>query len=305
MNLEHLNLFIRVAAKLNISQAGKELGLSPAVSSAYITKLEDSLSVKLIYRTTRQVSLTEEGTAFLPYAEEVLSSVEQAKSSVGIGNTSPQGKLRIAAPASFARLHIIPAITGFMAENPNVTIDLRLSDTIIDMVEGGFDIAIRDASLNDSSLIAKKIAKDRRIICASPKYIERYGTPKTLLDLKNHFCVNLPNLEHWLFETNQGVEKIKTNTILKADNGEAVRDACIEGIGLTLTSTWCSYKQLISGELIEVLSDYKLLSDTAIWAMYPSTRLLAPKVRSFIDYFNQLYGDKPYWDMALKTASAD
>lgn len=302
MNIDHVRLFLRIAATNNISVAGKELGLSPAVASAHVTKLEDRLGVKLIHRTTRKVSLSEEGHAFLPYAEEVINSVEEARASVGAGSYTPQGRLRIAAPASFARMHLVPALKGFLAQNPDLTLDLRLSDTIIDMVEGGFDVAIRDAQLSDSTLVARKLAKDKRVICASPEYIKQHGEPKTPQDLEHHNCVNLSGLENWTFEHQGKVEKIKTKTIFRADNGEAVRDACVQGLGLTLTSTWCSYQHIERGDLVQVLGDYTLRSGTAIWAVYPSTRLLAPKVRAFIDYFNQHFGDTPFWDDAIKNS---
>ena len=159
MNIDHLRLFIRIAALNNISMAGKELGYSPAVSSNAINKLEQTLGVKLIYRTTRQVTLTPEGESFLPHAENVIGSVEQAKSSIGSGNISPEGKLRVAAPASFARMHLVPILNEFLEAYPKLEVDLMLSDTIIDMVEGGFDVAIRDAELADSSLVAKKTCR--------------------------------------------------------------------------------------------------------------------------------------------------
>lgn len=156
MNIDHLKLFVRLASTNNISVAGRELALSPAVSSAYISKLEACLGVRLVHRTTRKVSLTEEGKAFLPYAEDVLVSVEAAYSSVGAGANAPRGILRVTAPASFGRMHLMPALKGFMDEYPDVKLDFRFSDSIVDLIEGGFDIAIRNAELKDSSLIAKK-----------------------------------------------------------------------------------------------------------------------------------------------------
>lgn len=297
MNIEHLKLFVRIAATHNISLAGKELGLSPAVSSSHINKLEDSLGVRLIHRTTRKVSLTEDGEAFLPHAMEVLESIETARASVGTGSIAPQGKLRITASASFGRMHLIPALDGFLKRYPELKVDLRLSDTIVDMVEGGYDIAIRNATLNDSTLIARKLADDRRIICASPGYIERFGEPDTPEDLANHRCVTLSGIDSWLFDTPQGQKRIKANSCLNVDNGEAVRDASIHSIGITICSQWCAYEQLKRGELVEILKDYPLISDTKIWAVYPSSRLLAPKVRAFIDYCTERFGDKPYWEL--------
>ncbi|WP_394150143.1 LysR family transcriptional regulator [Vibrio maritimus] len=296
MNIEYLKLFVRLAATNNISLAGQELGLSPAVSSAHISKLEQALGVRLVHRTTRKVSLTEEGVAFLPHAEEVLSTVETARASVGVGSTTPSGTLRVTAPASFGRLHIVPALKGFLTQYPELTIDFRFSDNIVDLVEGGFDVAIRDAELKDSTLIARKLATDRRIVCASPEYLSKFGTPETPSELSNHQCVQLVGLESWTFVTSQGKETIKTKGVLRTDNGDAMRDACIDGLGLAINSTWSVYKQLKEGTLVQVLEDYPLDSDVAIWVVYPSSRLLAPKVRAFIDYFTEFYGSPPYWE---------
>ncbi|SFG84347.1 LysR family transcriptional regulator [Neptunomonas qingdaonensis] len=296
MNVEHLKLFIRVAATHNISQAGAELGLSPAVASAHINKLEEGLGVRLIHRTTRKVSLTEEGKGFLPHAEEVLSSVEAARASVGVGKGLPSGTLRVSASASFGRMHLVPAMKGFLSSYPDLNVDLRLSDSIIDMVEGGFDIAIRIAELKDSTLIARKLASDNRIVCASPGYLAKYGEPESPDDLVNHCCLSLMGLDHWSFDAPDGQLTIKAKGNFRTDNGEAVRDACVEGLGVAIASTWSVYQQLRKGELVQVLQDYPLMSDTAVWAVYPSSRLLAPKVRAFIDYYTQCFSSPAYWD---------
>lgn len=296
MNIDHLKLFTRIAVTENISAAGNELGLSPAVASSYINKLEKSLGVRLVHRTTRQVSLTEEGKAFLPHAEEVLASVEAARSSVGAGDSVPSGTLRIAAPASFARMHLVPALKGFTALYPDLTLDLRLSDTIIDMVEGGFDIAIRNAELKDSNLIARRLAPDSRVLCASPAYLAEYGEPTSPEDLKQHKCITLTGLDTWSFHTSSGPVSFKPDSPVRIDNGEAVRDACAQGLGLTINSTWSAYELLAGGQLVKVLEDYRLVSNTAIWAVYPSSRLLPPKVSVFIEYLIQQFGPKPYWD---------
>ncbi len=298
MKVDHLKLFVRIAATSNISLAGKELGLSPAVSSSHISKLEESLGVRLIHRTTRRVSLTEEGTDFLPHALEVLDSVELARASVGSGSITPQGTLRVTAPASFGRMHIVPALSGFMALYPDLSLDLRLSDSILDMVEGGFDIAIRNSSLNDSTLVARKLAFDDRVVCASPGFLEKHAEPKFFSDLVDFNCVGLMGLEEWSFDTLSGRQTVKPKIIVRMDNGEAVRDACIAGLGITVCSVWCAYEQLRNGQLVQILKDQPLASETAIWAVYPSSRLLAPKVRAFIDYFSEKFGDTPYWAKA-------
>ncbi|GAM76633.1 transcriptional regulator [Vibrio ishigakensis] len=183
-----------------------------------------------------------------------------------------------------------------MKAYPNLNLDLRLSDSIIDMVEGGFDIAIRNAQLRDSSLIARKLAADKRIICASPEYLEINGTPQSPEDLKQHACVQLSGLESWAFNTDDGVVTIKPMSQLRADNGEAVRDACVDGLGIAMCSQWCVYKEMQKGALVPILQQTPLASESALWAVYPSSRLLAPKVRAFIDYFTEYFGSPAYWD---------
>lgn len=299
MKIEHLRVFVRLASTNNISLAGSELSHSPTVASSYINKLEQGLGVRLVHRTTRKVSLTEEGKTFLPYAKEVIASVEAARASIGVGNTSPSGTLRITAPASFGRMHLVPALNGFLSQYPNLDLDIRLSDTIIDLVEGGFDVAIRNAGLKDSTLIARKLALDDRILCASPDYLKEYGEPVTLNDLQKHQCINLTGLDTWAFITPTGRQNFKAKGRIRTDNGDAIREACVNGLGITINSTWSAYKHLNRGELRQILKQYPLVSDTAIWAVYPSNRILAPKVRSFIDYLSEYFGPIPYWDQQL------
>jgi DNA-binding transcriptional LysR family regulator len=164
------------------------------------------------------------------------------------------------------------------------------------LVEGGFDVAIRNSQLKDSSLIARKLAPDNRILCASPTYLAKNGEPISPEELKSHQCITLMGLENWLFYTPKGQVNIKAKGNFRTDNGEAVRDACINGLGITINSKWSVYQHLNNGDLIQILNDYPIASDTAIWAIYPSSRLLAPKVRAFIDYFAKHFGGTPYWE---------
>lgn len=297
MYIDHIRLFVRVSNTSNISQAGEELGISPAVASSYLKKLEDALGTRLVHRTTRKISLTADGHAFLPHAEDVLASVEAAQASVGKGNATPTGILRITAPASFGRMHVLPHLAGFMSEYPNISLDCRFSDTQVNLIEGGFDIAIRNAELKNSSLIARKLAPDQRLLCASPEYLAQAGEPKTPQELKMHQCLTLIGLEDWYFDSPDGEISIKAKGKFRTDNGEAVREACVQGLGITINSTWSIYEYLQSGKLVEILKDYPLISNTAIWAVYPSSRQLAPKVRAFIDYFSSAYGDEPCWNI--------
>ncbi|GEM78922.1 LysR family transcriptional regulator [Vibrio superstes] len=297
MNIEHLKLFVRVASTHNISQAGQELGLSAPVASMHINRLEESVGARLIHRTTRKVSLTEEGEAFLPHAEDLLLGVDAALASVGKGAAGPQGTLRITAPASFGRLHLIPALKGFLAEYPDLTLDIQLTDSMIDLIDGGFDVAIRDANLQDSTLIAKRLTVDERIMCASPDYIAEHGIPDTPESLRQHKCIGQSGLKSWIFDSPKGHISIKGNSSIRVNHGEAVRDVCVEGLGVAMCATWLVHEQLKRGELVQVLEDYPLVDGAAIWVVYPSSRLVAPKVRAFVDYFSQYYGTPPYWSI--------
>lgn len=299
MKPDHLKLFVRIASTLNISWAGEDLGLSPAVASAHINKLEQDLGVRLLHRTTRQVSLSEEGKIFLPHAEAVLASIEEAKASVGVGSTAPSGLLRVTAPASFGRQHLVPAINQFLAKNPLVRVDLSLSDAIVDLIEGGFDVAVRIAELSDSGMIARKLTSDRRIVCASPSYIAAHGEPKTPEELKVHSTVCLRSLETWQFGSAKGQQLIKLQARMRIDNGEAMRDACRDGVGIAINSIWNCYQQLLRGELVEVLRDYPLANEAAIWAVSPTARLVPPRVRAFVDFLVGWFGRVPYWEQQL------
>ncbi|GEA51717.1 LysR family transcriptional regulator [Vibrio inusitatus NBRC 102082] len=299
MNIEHLKLFVRVASTHNISQAGQELGLSAPVASMHINRLEESVGARLIHRTTRKVSLTEEGEAFLPHAEELLLGVDAALASVGKGAERPQGTLRVTAPASFGRMHLMPALKGFLKENPDLSVDIQLTDSMIDLIDGGFDVAIRDAELQDSSLIAKKLAVDERIMCASPEYIEKYGLPESPESLSKHQCIGQSGLKIWTFDTPKGQVNIKGTGSIRVNHGEAVRDACLDGLGIAKCATWLVHENLKRGELVQVLQGYPLIDGAAIWVVYPSARLVAPKVRAFVDYFSQYYGNLPYWSLGL------
>ncbi len=298
MNVQHLKLFVRVAALHNISQAGSELGLSAAVASAQLNKLEQSLGVRLLHRSTRRVALTDEGKAFLPHAEDVLASVEAAQEVIGGAGSEPAGTLRIAASASFGRMHLIPALAAFNLRYPKINVDLRLSDTIVDLIEGGFDMAIRIAALPDSTLVARKLATDKRILFASPDYLARHGTPQSLEQLKEHNCITLAGLDLWAFDSSEGIKTVKVQGSLRIDNGEAVRDACVAGMGLAISSTWCAYHHVLRGELVPILTAFPLQERTAIWSVRPNARMMPHRVRVFIDFLEERFGSPPYWDLA-------
>lgn len=302
MQVDDLNLFARIARLGSISAAARDLGVSPASASARLAALEKRLGARLVHRTTRQATLTEDGLALLPHAEHVVLAMESARAAVGRGHAVPRGTLRMAAPASFARMHIVPCLPDFCARYPELAIDLRVSDTVVDLVEGAFDLAIRYADISDSSFVARRLAPDRRALIASPDYLDRRGRPNTPDDLAEHACLVVGTLELWTFRGKNG-ERIERRITpgLRINSGEAVRDAACAGLGVALMATWCAADELRSGALVPVLSDYPLLSTQSLWALYPSSRELAPKVRVMIDWLVQRYGRLPYWDQGLES----
>lgn len=307
MDFNDLNLFVRIARLGSISAAARDLALSPAAASARLAAFEKSLGARLVHRTTRQATLTEDGLALLPHAEHLLDAAAAAKASLQRGQAAPSGVLRIAAPASFARMHIVPGLADFMARYPGVRPDLRISDSLVDLVEGGFDVAVRYTELADSSFVARRIAPDRRVLVASPDYLARHGHPATPDALDQHACLVVGTLDLWTFSTPDGASVSKrVAAAVRINDGGAVRDAACAGLGIALMATWCAADELRSGALVPVLADHPLTSTQALWAVYPSARELAPKVRAFVDWLVQRIGTEPYWDRDLPGAvSAD
>jgi DNA-binding transcriptional LysR family regulator len=301
MDVDDLNLFVRIARLRNISSAARDVGVTPASASARLAALEKRLGARLLHRTTRQVTLTEDGLAFLPHAEHMVLAAEAAQAALGRENAVPRGTLRVAAPASFARLHIVPALPDFCSRYPDLAIDLRISDSVVDLVEGAFDVAVRYADLGDSSFVARRLAPDRRVLVASPDYIERRGEPKTPYDLAGHACLVVGTLDLWTFRGKEDelIER-RIHPGLRINDGVAVRDAASAGLGVALMATWCAADELRSGRLLPVLRDYPLVSTQTLWALYPSSRELAPKVRVLIDWLTERFGPKPYWDEGLE-----
>lgn len=300
MNVDDLSLFVRIARLRSISSAARDLGVTPAGASARLASLEKRLGARLLHRTTRQTTLTEDGLAFLPHAEHVVLAAEAARAALGREQAVPRGTLRVAAPASFARMHIVPGLPDFVGRYPDLAIDLRMSDNIVDLVEGAFDVAVRYAELGDSSFVARRLAPDRRVLVASPAYIERRGRPNTPDDLAEHACLVVGTLDLWTFR-GKGGELIERRITpgLRINDGGAVRDAACAGLGIALMATWCAADELRSGALVPVLPEYPLVSTQTLWALYPSSRELAPKVRVLIDWLTERFGRHPYWDRGL------
>lgn len=306
MEVDDLNLFLRIAQLRSISAAARDLALTPAGASARLAALEKKLGARLLHRTTRQATLTEDGLAFLPHAENVVLAAESARAALGREQATPRGTLRVAAPASFARMHIVPGLADFCGRYPDLAVDMRISDSVVDLVEGAFDVAVRYAELGDSSFVARRLAPDRRVLVASPDYLDRRGRPTTADDLAGHSCLAVGTLDLWTFQ-GKGGERIerRITPALRINDGGAVRDAACAGLGVALMATWAAADELRSGALVPVLSDYPLVSTQTLWALYPSSRELAPKVRVFIDWLVERFGSEPYWDRGLERILAN
>lgn len=288
MDTDALRLFVAAAERLNITAAGRDLGLAPAMASNRLAKLERGLGTELLHRTTRKISISQEGEAFLPYAREILAQVDAARAALGEGTITPSGTLRFAAPSSFAQLHIVPLLPEFQALYPDITLDLRLSDTRMDIIEGSFDLALRSAPLEDSSLLGRKLAEDMRVLCASPAYVEIFGAPATPDELTRHRFLSWANLapREILHVDGQTAsvdpKQMKCRTIL--DDGTSQRLATLAGMGISINSLWSVAHDIEAGRLIRVMPEWQLHDQSVLWLIYPRSNVLTPKVRSFMDF---------------------
>lgn len=296
--LGDLDIFARIVAARSMSAAGRELGLSPAVISKRVRRLEERLGVRLLQRTTRTLVLTEAGKGFHERVVAILAAVEEAEASAMSGAAEARGLLRVSAPTSFGRMHVAPHLKRFLDANPQVTVDLALSDAFVDVVGEGLDLAIRIADLSDSSLIAKKLAPSHRVLVATPGYLAARGTPARLADLEGHTLL-VHGTPEWRLEGPEGPQSIRIASPLRTNSSEVVREAVLSGAGIALRSTWDVGPELKSGLLVRVLPPWRSSSRVAIHAIYPTRRHLEQKTRAFIAFLEGLYGPTPYWDAGL------
>ncbi|MDX3925679.1 MAG: LysR family transcriptional regulator [Shinella sp.] len=295
-NLGDMEIFSRVVTAGSMSAAGRALGLSPAVISKRVKRLEERLGTRLLQRTTRQISLTDAGQGFHDRILGILAGIEEAEAFVSGRSGSVRGTLRITAPTSFGRLHIAPHLKRFMEAHPDLTLNLMLSDDFSDIVGEGFDLAIRIGELSDSSLVARRLAPVRRVLCAAPAYLERYGRPATIDDLASHVCLPPHNQDIWRLEGPAGSITYRPSGPLVTNSSEVVREAVIAGVGIALRSTWDIGPELKGGVLEQVLPEWEGSKNVVLSAVYPSRQFLPAKVRLFIDYLAELYGPAPYWE---------
>ena len=293
--ISDLDIFARVARTGNMSMAGREIGLSPAVVSKRISLLEDRLGARLFQRTTRQLTLTETGEGYFKRVIDILSLVEEAEDYVSRRNTKPRGVIKISAPTSFNRQHISPHLPAFLQRYPDIEIDMQLTDHFVDIIREGFDLAIRIGELEDSSLVARKLAKEVRVICAAPAYLKSAGTPKSLAELDAHNCLVAGAQDVWRLDGPTGPHDIRVKGNMRSNSAEFVRGGLMQGLGLALRATWDVGAEVERGDLVVVLPEYTGSSKNAIYAVYPCREFMPAKVNAFIDYFADLYEKDPVW----------
>jgi DNA-binding transcriptional LysR family regulator len=299
MDTESVRLFVLAAEKLNISAAGRELGMVPAVASAKLAKLEKALGADLLRRSTRKVALSLEGAEFLPYARDILAQEDAAHAALGRGNVSATGTLRFTAPSTFAQLYIAPILPEFLMLHPGICLDLRLTDMEFDLIQGSFDLALRNSALPDSSLKGRKLADDMRILCASPEYLNQYGTPMHPDELAAHqliaFKEQSPTRLVGRDDKAGQFNPRQAGCRVIVDDGLSQKIATIAGAGISMNSLWSVHRELADGSLTRVLPDYTVDDQAALWLVYPKSNVLTAKVRIFIDFLLEKIGDAPVW----------
>jgi len=291
MDIQDMRIFARVAAVQNLSAVGNELGLTPGTISKRIQALEDELSARLFDRTTRSIRITQEGAALLAHVERILSEIEAARASVDDKVRKPKGKLKIAAPACLGRRYVAPALCEFVRAYPEIDVHVDLHDRQVNLQEDGYDLAIRSGVLSDSSLIAKRLAPDRLIIAGSPAYLARKGRPQRPEDLAHHNCLMLGDTRQWSFSEDGAETTVRVNGSLRSNNGELLCRAAAEGLGLIRASEFEVLCELRSGKLVQVLSEFEVANNAALWALYPSSKHLVPRMRALLDFLATWFRD--------------
>jgi DNA-binding transcriptional LysR family regulator len=295
--LTDIAVFVRVVERGSFTLAANDLALSRAVVSKYLSRLEDRLGARLLHRTTRRLSLTEAGATLFEASRGALERIEEAEAVVAQFQSKPRGRLRVSAPMSFGILHLGPAMADFARAYPEITLDVRLDDRFVNLVEDGFDVAVRIGALTDSSLVARKLAVTRALACASPAYLAEHGEPETPEDLATHNCLVYSYLaDLWRFTAPDGREiPVAVKGSLRINNGIVLAEAAVAGHGILVTPSFYVAPLLRSGRLKQVLARYKV-KEIGIHAVYPQRGHVPPKVRAFVDFLVQRFGRRPDWE---------
>lgn len=295
---KQIETFAAVVQRGSLSAAAQAEGVAPAVIGRRIDALESRLGVKLLVRTTRRISLTFEGSAFLEDCQRILEDFHNAEAAVSLGSVKASGLVRVTAPAGFGRRHVAPLVAAFLAANTEVSITLDLSDRLTDIVNEGFDLAIRIGQLEDSSLVSVPLAANHRVVVASPDYLRRNGTPRTPADLAAHNCLTFGTYGNqargWLFSVDGQQVAVRVSGNIECNDGAVLHDWALAGLGLAWRSMWEVGDDLHAGRLVTVLDEHAAPAN-AICALFPQRRQLPLRVRMFIDYLKDAYGREDYW----------
>lgn len=291
MQISDVEVFAAIAESGSLSGAARRLGLSPMTVSRRLASLENELSVRLVHRTTRSVSLTPEGDVFLPFAETLLGASEAAKATLKANMGTASGVLKVTAPTVFGQTVIMPLIPRLLAENPALQVDVFFSDSIVDIVSLGIDVAIRIATLRDSALVARSLAPNPRVLCASPAYLAEHGVPTTLDDLRHHRCIVLHGMPHWPFIRAGETVGFKGESVFSANSVEAVRTASKQGLGLAMLTYWDVRDDLQENSLQRVELNDAAPEQLFISAVLPTRRQVPNRVRVFLDHLEAVLGD--------------
>ncbi len=298
MDLNSMAVFARVVEENGFTQAALRLGMSKSAVSKSVSQLEDRVGARLLQRTTRRISLTDVGAAFYERCARILAEAEEAELAVSRLQTAPRGTLRISAPMSFGRSHLAPAVAEFLCQYSELRIDMQLSDRVVDLVDEGYDLAVRIARLTDSSLIARRLCPAPRVTCAAPSYLARHGTPRHPSELSNHNCLLYSYLstgDTWHFPDRDGSDiAVAVTGSFRANNGDVLLEGAIAGVGVASAPAFMAAPALADGRLVEILPDYRDFS-AAVHAVYPHNRHLSVKVRAFIDFLADRFAS-PAWD---------
>ena len=296
-----LQAFVRTVERGSQSAAAREIGVTPAMVGRYLQALEDRLGARLLNRTTQTQSLTEAGAAFYPRAAAALDALEEAERAASAGQAEPRGLLRVAAPMSFGIRHLASAVAEFCRLHPDVRVELALNDRVVDLVDEGYDVAVRIGRLADSSLVARRLAPCRLAVCAAPSYLARRGTPAAPTELRAHDCLLYAYAgdgDTWRFRGDGGEAEVTPSGSLRANNGDALLAAALAGHGVVLLPTFIVGDALRDGRLVRLLPGWET-REIAAHAVYPSARHLAPKVRSFVAFLAARFRDPAPWDEGL------
>ena len=298
-NLADVAVFVRVVERGSFTLAADELELSRAVVSKYVSRLEERLGARLLNRTTRRLSLTEAGAALFEASRGALERIEEAEGAVAQLQSEPRGRLRVSAPMSFGILHLGTAMAEFARAYPRVTLDVRLDDRYVNLVEEGVDVAIRIGNLTDSSLVARKLTTTRAVACASPAYLAEHGEPETPEDLATHDCLlysYLSTANVWRFTARDGREiPVAVTGSFRINNGIVLAEAAAAGQGILMAPSFYVAPHLRDGRLKRILGDFRL-RELGIHAVWPQRGHVAPKVRAFVEFLARRFGKKPEWE---------